>query len=105
MKIFNFLRNSIFRLMGISPWDSVSGRMWFKLSKYVYFGDATSVICSLVIFCSVTAETFSEYIEAFFYIVICFLLISWLSGFLLNKNEHDELIGELEAIIEKRMKA
>lgn len=103
MKTFDFLRNFIYRLMGISPWDSFFGKMWFITAKYVYYGVSISVLSSLYLFCSLTAETFSDYVEAFFYVMICFLLISWFSVFHVSEIKHNELIGDLEAIIEERM--
>lgn len=90
--------------MGISHQETFLGRMWFNVSKYCYYSIVISVLCSLFLFCSKTAQTFTEYIEAFFYVMICFLLFSWYSVFLFNKNQHNQLIEQTEAIIAKRMK-
>lgn len=89
--------------MGVRRHASSFGTIWFKMSTYWFYGVAVSVLLSLILFCSVTAKSFSEYLEAFFYVMICILLLWWFTIFKFHKNEHTNLIRNLEAIIQKRM--
>lgn len=104
MKIFNYFRTRLLCAMGVRYWNSTFGKIWFTVSKYCYYGVSVLVLLSLFSFCSTTAKSFSEFLEAFFYVMICFLLSWWITVFLLYRNEHKDLIEELETIIQKRIK-
>lgn len=104
MKIFDMIQNYMC-LLGIFTSDS-SGkvRILRVASRWFFIGDAATVLLSSFWYCSFTAETFNEFVEAFFYVVHTALLLTWYPVFLVQRFEYTQLMTELNAIIEKSRK-
>lgn len=100
MNSINFL-TSYLRLFGVLP--HVSDRGWNLgiISNSVFSGICVMCILSDMWYLTFTAQTFSEYLDAFYCVLHFLVMITWYFFYLTQRKSYDSLVFELNEIIEK----
>lgn len=101
MKIFDVVRIDM-RILGFQSSSSNNKSHILNIASRIFFAaDATITLISSIWFFLATAKSFNEYVEVSFYIIHCFLLLTWYAAYLLQWKTYASLILELETSIEK----
>lgn len=75
------------------------------VSRCFFIGDTATILLSSFWYCSFTARTFNEFVEAFFFVIHTCLLMTWYQVFLSQRFKYTQLMTEIDATIGKSKKS
>lgn len=99
MKTFELVRNDL-RILGFLQTKSCPSIL-STLSRVAFVADSTMILNSSLWFFLDTAETFDEYVESSYYVLHCFLLLIWYTGYSVQSKTYASLMTEIETNIQK----
>lgn len=99
MKSFVLLKNNL-SLFGILR-DNSRGKYFSLISICAIFGSTVIYFVSTFWYFALTANTFNERANSFYYVSSSLLMFTWYSIYLIQRVKYIDLFNELDSIIER----